>query len=301
MKPVRIVGVGSAGCQVIRKLSGLSLPGVSLLACHTDFGELTDFPSVLLLGDEGQGSGMSSQRAKWWARGRKDLFAAWLNGAELVIFIAGMGGGTGSGATPVLAGIGRELGILSIACVTMPFASEGSSVTEFAADGLRHLRKHCDTVIAFSLDKLAEQLSENLTIPEFYAKADELLLNTARLFPDLLGGPLPLADMRPLLTDGGMAFVAHTTADGSRRLEACLEQLHTGCNYHYALPAGASRLLTVVASETPLRLLEHQLLVQELERLTGRRSDAFRFVPAPIRQADNGLTMSFLAVGMPVA
>lgn len=300
MKPVRIVGVGSAGCQVVRKLSGLSLPGVSVLACHTDFGELTDFPSILLLGDEGQGSGMSAQRAKWWARGRKELFAAWLNGAELVVFVAGMGGGTGSGATPVLAGIARELGILSVACVTMPFASEGSAVSEFAGDGLRHLRKQCDAVIAFSLDKLAEQLPGDLTIPEFYGKADDLLLSTARLFPDLLGGPLTLADMRPMLADSGMAFVAHTAADGSGRLEACLEQLLAGCNYHHTVPAGAIRLLTVVDSATPLRLLEHQLLIQELERLTGRKSDAFRFIPASHKRTDNGLIMRFLAVGMPV-
>ncbi len=300
---VKIIGIGGAGCSVLRKLATLGLPGVELIPCHTDFSMLEGYDRALPLGANGAGSGLNDQQVRQWASTQKPAIRALLDDStRAVILVTGLGGGTGSGAAPVIAEIARQKDLLTVACVTMPFSSEGYGTIQAAEMGLKDLLVYCDSVMAFSLDHLEKTFADDLTITEFYAAADDLLLRAARMIPDIVITSeeinTDLGDVRSVLSKSGPAFFTqlHTTS-ASSRLDECLSLINTTFEGNRSQPIRRILLSIKSSAQKPVTMLETRSIVQALTQLIGKRAELFKIALVTDDSLENSIQLNILAGG----
>ncbi len=233
MKPkIMVVGVGGAGGNAVNNMINAKLAGVEFLVANTDAQSLVQSLAdrKIQLGNNithGLGAGSRPDIGRAAAEETIDEIAEHLAGANLVFVTAGMGGGTGTGAAPVIARLAREQGVLAIGVVTKPFQFEGSKRSRVAEAGIEELQKHVDTLIVIPNQNLFRVANEKTTFADAFAQADEVLHSGVRGITDLMVVPglinLDFADIRTVMGEMGKAMMGTGEADGEKRAEDAAE------------------------------------------------------------------------------
>ncbi len=223
---IKVIGVGGGGGNAINTMIEGNIHGVEFLAANTDRQALSNnlAPIRIQLGHgltKGLGAGANPEVGREAALEDKDQIAAALEGADMVFVTAGMGGGTGTGAAPVIASIARSLGALTVGVVTKPFFFEGNRRRRHAESGMLALREAVDTLITIPNQRLLSITEESTSMMDAFKKADEVLLNAVQGISDLITFHgivnVDFADVRTIMTDQGMALMGTGRASGARR------------------------------------------------------------------------------------
>ena len=228
---IKVIGVGGGGGNAVQHMVRSCVEGVDFIAANTDSQALDSVhaPTTLQLGaniTKGLGAGASPEVGRQAAMEDRDRIHEALSGADMVFVTAGMGGGTGTGAAPVVAEVAKELGALAVAVVTKPFEFENR--TKVAEQGVAELSQHVDSVIAISNDKLQDVLNDDASMDEAFAAADDVLLGAVRGISDIIIRPgkmnVDFADVRTVMSERGMAIMGTGQASGSDRATAAIEE-----------------------------------------------------------------------------
>ncbi|WP_130469835.1 cell division protein FtsZ [Candidatus Magnetaquicoccus inordinatus] len=223
---IKVIGVGGGGGNAINNMIQSQLDGVEFIVANTDAQALARnlAPTRIQIGENvtrGLGAGAKPEVGMRAAEESQDRIRESLDGADMVFITAGMGGGTGTGAAPIIARIAKELGILTVAVVTKPFNFEGKRRYRFAEEGLDELRKHVDTVITIPNQKLLAVVGKNTTILEAFRRADDVLNQAVRGITDLITVPglinVDFADVRTVMDEMGQAMMGAAEASGDTR------------------------------------------------------------------------------------
>ncbi len=223
---IKVIGVGGGGGNAVNTMIAAGLPGVDFLAANTDAQALRTnlSPVKLQLGEKltrGLGAGGNPEIGKRAALEDVERLAEHLGGADMIFVTAGMGGGTGTGAAPVVAKVGKELGCLTVGVVTKPFVFEGKRRSKQADEGLRELKASVDTLITIPNQRLLTVAGRNSSIVETFKKADDVLLQAVRGIADLITVHglinLDFADVRAIMAEMGMAMMGAAIASGENR------------------------------------------------------------------------------------
>jgi cell division protein FtsZ len=223
---IKVIGVGGAGGNAVNTMIAAGLPGVDFLSANTDAQALRTnlAPFKVQLGEKltrGLGAGGNPEVGKRAALEDVERLAEQLSGADMIFVTAGMGGGTGTGAAPVVAKVAKELGCLTVGVVTKPFFFEGKRRTKQADEGLRELKASVDTLITIPNQRLLAVAGRNSSIVESFKKADDILLQAVRGIADLITVHglinLDFADVRAIMAEMGMAMMGAAVASGENR------------------------------------------------------------------------------------
>ena len=230
---IRVVGVGGAGLNAVDRMIDAGINQVDFVAVNTDIQQLqmSDASTKIHIGSEiteGLGSGADPEIGRTAAEEGYDAIKRSLRGSDMVFVTAGEGGGTGSGAAPVVARIARELGALTVGIVTMPFKFEGSRRKKQADEGLVALREACDTLIVVPNDRLLEVLDKSTSMLDAFRIADDVLRHGVQGICDLITNPglinLDFADVRTIMADSGSALMGIGYATGENRAKEAAER-----------------------------------------------------------------------------
>jgi cell division protein FtsZ len=230
---IRVVGVGGAGLNAVDRMIDAGITQVDFIAVNTDIQQLqmSDAATKIHIGSElteGLGSGADPEIGRRSAEDGYDAIKRSLRGSDMVFVTAGEGGGTGSGAAPIVARIAREVGALTVGIVTMPFKFEGSRRKKQAEDGLAALREACDTLIVVPNDRLLEVLDKSTSMLDAFRIADDVLRHGVQGICDLITNPglinLDFADVRTIMADSGSALMGIGYATGENRAKEAAER-----------------------------------------------------------------------------
>ena len=230
---IKVIGVGGGGGNAVNRMVEAGLNGVEFVAMNTDQQALVNSKATqkVQLGaklTKGRGAGADPEVGQRAAEESKDEIANALKGAQMVFITAGMGGGTGTGAAPVVAETAHDLGILTVGIVTKPFAFEGKRKMSMAEQGIANLMMHVDSLIVIPNDKLLEIVDRRTTMPEALKKADEVLQQAVQGITDLINLPalinLDFADVQTVMTDKGIAHIGIGEAKGDDKALEAVQQ-----------------------------------------------------------------------------
>ncbi|PZR12653.1 MAG: cell division protein FtsZ [Archangium gephyra] len=230
---IRVVGVGGAGCNAVNTMIASGLERVDFIALNTDVQALAanKAPVRMQIGKEltrGLGAGANPEMGRQAATESREDIARLLEGADMVFVTAGMGGGTGTGAAPVVADIARELGALTVGVVTKPFMFEGNRRRKAAEQGLQELKAAVDTLITIPNQRLLTMSAEPLPLLDSFRKADEVLLHAVQGISDLIQYHgyinVDFADVKTIMGEQGLALMGTGRASGEKRALRAMEQ-----------------------------------------------------------------------------
>ena len=230
---IKVIGVGGGGSNAVNHMYDLGIKGVDFVVCNTDKQALdvSSVPFKIQLGTsltEGNGAGAIPEIGKNAAIENIDEIREVLSKNTKMVFVtAGMGGGTGTGAAPVIASIARELGILTVGIVTVPFGFEGRKRRQQAEEGLEQMRQNVDTLLVINNEKLRE-LTGNLTISNAFSKADDVLAVAAKGIAELISVTgsvnVDFNDVNTVMKDSGVAIMGSAAVDGEDRAIRCVQE-----------------------------------------------------------------------------
>jgi len=230
---IKVIGVGGAGGNAINNMIASNLQGVKFIAANSDAQalEISKAPIRIQLGEaitEGLGAGANPLVGRDAALENEEELRQALAGSHMVFITAGFGGGTGSGAAPVIAEICKDLGALTVAVVTRPFSFEGKKRAKIAEEGIAALKKVVDTAITIPNDRLRGLASKKATLMEMFVKADEILLHSVKGITDLIMMPgvvnLDFADVKTTMSKAGLALMGIGIASGENRAVEAAEK-----------------------------------------------------------------------------
>jgi cell division protein FtsZ len=230
---IKVIGVGGAGGNAINNMIDSNLLGVKFIAANTDLQalEISKAEIKIQIGEkltEGLGAGANPQVGRDAALESTNALKAALSESHMVFITAGFGGGTGTGAAPVIAAMCKELGILTVAVVTRPFSFEGKNRARQADQGISELKKMADTVITIPNDRLRGLASKNARMIDMFRKADEILLHSVKGITDLIIRPglvnLDFADVKTTMSKAGMAIMGIGVSSGENRAVEAAER-----------------------------------------------------------------------------
>lgn len=261
---IKVVGVGGGGVNAVNRMIEEGLKGVEFVAINTDSQALlfSDADTKLDIGREatrGLGAGANPEVGRTSAEDHKSEIEETLKGADMVFVTAGEGGGTGTGAAPVVAGIAKKLGALTVGVVTKPFKFEGPRRTRQAESGIEELRQVCDTLIVIPNDRLLQLGDSSLSMMEAFRAADEVLHNGVQGITNLIVTPgvinVDFADVRSVMSDAGSALMGVGSARGDNRvMDATMQAINSPLLE--STMEGAKGLLLSVAGASDLGLME---------------------------------------------
>jgi cell division protein FtsZ len=261
---IRVIGVGGAGLNAVNRMVEAGISQVEFIAVNTDVQQLRmcEAPIKLHIGREltqGLGSGADPDVGRRAAEEGYDQIKHVLRGSDMVFVAAGEGGGTGSGAAPVVARIARELGALTVGIVTLPFRFEGTRRRDQAEHGAEALRAVCDTVIEIPNDRLLEVLDQTTSMIDAFRVADDVLRQGVQGICDLITMPglinLDFADVRTIMSDAGSALMGIGFATGDGRAREAAERALRSPLIDTEI-VGARGILLSIAGGDDLTLLE---------------------------------------------
>jgi len=260
---IKVVGVGGAGGNAVDHMIEQGVDGVDFYAVNTDAQVLSRSKArnQIQLGTSGLGAGAKPEEARIVAIAERERLEETIAGSHMVFVTAGMGGGTGTGAAPVIAEVARSLGILTVAVVTKPFTWEGSKRMKIAEQGIEELAPHVDSLIVILNDKLEEVLGDDVTQEDAFEAADDVLNSAVAGIAEIINQPglvnVDFQDVRTVMTEQGMAMMGSAAASGVDRARIAAEQaiacpLLEGVN----LAGARGVLVNITASRSSLKLRE---------------------------------------------
>ena len=279
---IKVMGVGGGGGNAVNYMFEHGIKGVDFVICNTDLQalEASLIPTKIQLGKnltEGLGAGSDPDVGMKAAQESSDRISELLDANTKMLFItAGMGGGTGTGAAPVIAEIAREKGILTIAVVTHPFANEGGYRKQYAKEGLEELKKYVDTLLVINNDKLIE-IYGDLTFTQAFGKANEVLNTATKGIAEVISQHMvvniDLNDARKVLENSGTALMGQAIASGENRaIEAVTEALDSPLLNDNDITGAEQVLLKIVSGEgdDEIRISELEIIKNQIQKAAGR-------------------------------
>ena len=230
---IKVVGVGGGGGNAVQHMVDVGIEGADFISVNTDKQALdkNDAGTKLVLGmniTDGLGAGANPQVGREAALEDRDKLRDMLKGTDMVFVTAGMGGGTGTGAAPIVAQVAKELGILTVAVVTKPFELEGSKRMKIAQEGIKELIEEVDSLITIPNQKLLEVLGEDCSMLEAFKQANDVLAGAVRGISDIIIKPglinVDFADVKTVMSEKGTAMMGTGTASGPDRARIAAEQ-----------------------------------------------------------------------------
>ncbi len=230
---IKLIGIGGAGGNAVDRMMETDLRGIDLIAANTDVQDLKNIKAhrKIRLGEastKGLGAGMNPELGKKAAQESAAEISQALHGSDMVFLAAGLGGGTGGGAAPVVARLAKEQGALTVAVVGMPFSFEGAWRSRLAQASLKELERTVDTLLVIPNDKVLELASPDITLVDAFWAADEVLRQAVQGISDLITKPglinVDFADVRNLMVHSGRAVFGMGKAKGERRITEALDR-----------------------------------------------------------------------------
>jgi cell division protein FtsZ len=274
---IKVLGVGGGGSNAVNRMIEEGIQGVEFIAVNTDAQALVlaQAPQRLRIGDKltkGLGSGGQSEIGEKAAQESAEEIKAMMKGADMIFVTAGMGGGTGTGAAPVIAKLAKESGALTIGVVTRPFTFEGSRRRRVAEDGIKRLKEGVDTLIVIPNDRLLQVVDKKVSIQQAFRVADDVLRQGIQGISELITIPglinLDFADVRSVMAEGGSALMAIGRASGDNRAQNAAEQAIHSALLDVSIE-GAQGILFNVTGGPDLALYE----VNEAAEIIRRTAD----------------------------
>ena len=285
---IKVIGVGGAGCNAVKHMHNMGVNDIGLVICNTDQQALESAsPEIkrLQIGVEltkGLGAGTEPTMGKKAAEESEKAIRELLKEpTEMVFITAGMGGGTGTGAAPVIAKIAKEMNLLTIAVVTDPFPFEGGDKIIQARIGIEELKKNCDTVLIIKNERLEEQFGD-MDIEEAYAKADDVLANGVKSIAELITRTgiinLDFADVKKVLGGAGQAVMGTAEAEGEKRVEEAIKLALSSPLLESNDISGAQRILLSIAysPEHKIKLSDQTLVTKFVESQIQSKASLFK-------------------------
>jgi len=231
---IKVIGVGGGGSNAVNHMYNEGIHDVTFVVCNTDNKALQDspVPAKIQLGKEGLGAGNRPERARQATEESIDDVRSMLNdGTKMVFITAGMGGGTGTGAAPLIAKTAKEMGILTVGIVTIPFRWEGNKKIDQALDGVEEISKNVDALLVVNNERLRE-IYQDKTLTEAFARADNTLCKAAKSISEIITMHghinLDFQDVKTVLKDGGVAIMSNGFGQGEGRVSKAIEDaLHS--------------------------------------------------------------------------
>jgi len=301
---IKVVGVGGGGSNAVNRMIEAGLQGVEFIAVNTDAQALvlSDAPTRIRIGDKvtrGLGSGGNPKiGARAAEESAEDIYAA-INDADMAFVTAGMGGGTGTGAAPIIAGMAKESGALTVGVVTLPFSFEGSQRSRIAEEGVENLKKEVDTLIVIPNDRLLQIVERRVTLEDAFKVADDVLRQGVQSISELITVPglinMDFNDVRAVMSEGSAALMSVGRASGENRATEAAEKAITNSLLDVTID-GASGVLFNVTGGPDLTLHEVNEAADVIRRTV--HPDANIIFGAVIDEAmNNEVRITIIATG----
>jgi len=302
---IKVVGVGGCGGNAVDHMINNGVQGVEFITMNTDSQALKRnlAKTALQLGPsvtKGLGAGANPEVGRLAAEEDRDRIIELLNGADMLFITAGMGGGTGTGAAPVVASIARELGILTVAVVTKPFAFEGKR-QKVAAVGIEQLKQHVDSLIIIPNDRLMQVLGDDVTYEDAFRASNDVLNGAVAGIAEVINCPgmvnVDFADVRTVMSENGVAMMGSATASGPERAQMAAEQaVHSPLLEDIHL-AGARGVLVNITASHSMKLKEVHEVMNTIRSFTAE--DATVIYGSVIdEQIGDALRVTIVATGL---
>ncbi len=269
---IKVIGVGGGGCNAVRNMWNDQIGGVTYAVCNTDSQSLSrsPVPVKLMLGESGLGAGANPELGKLEAEANiGDIEKLLSDGTKMVFVTAGMGGGTGTGAAPVVAGVAKKMGLLTVGVVTIPFYFEKKRKIIKALKGVDELRKNVDALLIVNNERLCDVYADSeLSVKDAFQRADNILMDAVKGISELITMPSDggiksdFRDVETTMKNGGGAIMAIGRASGEHRVEkAILDALDSPLLYGNDIGKAKRILFNIYSSE------EHPIFVRELQEI----------------------------------
>ncbi|MDQ3958879.1 MAG: cell division protein FtsZ [Pseudomonadota bacterium] len=264
---IKVVGVGGGGSNAVQHMLNANIEGVEFVCANTDAQALggVSARTVIQLGNNvthGLGAGADPEKGRQAALEDRDRIMDVFEGADMVFITAGMGGGTGTGAGPVVAQVAKEMGILTVAVVTRPFSFEGRKRAEVAGEGIRHISQYVDSLITIPNDKLLSVLGRDISLLNAFKAANDVLLGAVQGIAELITSPglinVDFADVRTVMVEMGMAMMGSGLGKGQNRARIAAEAAVASPLLEDINLAGAKGMLVNITASMDITLGEFE-------------------------------------------
>ena len=302
---IKVIGVGGCGGNAVEHMITRGLSGVDFMCANTDSQALkrSTARTQLQLGStltRGLGAGARPEIGRDAAMEDRDRIAGMIEGADMLFITAGMGGGTGTGAAPVIADIAKSLGILTVAVVTRPFKFEGKR-QRVATAGIEELTKKVDSLIVIPNDKLMDVLGEDVSVLEAFAAANDVLHGAVSGIAEVINNPglvnVDFADVRTVMSEVGMAMMGSAVASGPDRARNAAQQAVKSPLLEDVNLAGARGVLVNVTASAGLKMKEYHEVMNTIKEFTAE--DAMVIVGTVLDEAmEDRLRVTMIATGL---
>lgn len=279
---IKVIGVGGGGGNALQNMIRKGIKGIDFAAVNTDAQALSENAAItkIQIGRQltkGLGAGARPNIGNEAAEESRAEIEAAIDGADMIFVTAGMGGGTGTGAAPVVAAIAKRLGILTVAIVTKPFTCEGKKRLEVAEEGLNYLKSTVDTLIVIPNERLLDMADDNTTMLDAFETADDVLYNATRGISDLITTHglinLDFADVRTTMKGGGTALMGAATATGENRAERAATEAISSPLLDGLSIAGAKNILVNITAGTSLGIREATKATDIINKASGEGAE----------------------------
>jgi cell division protein FtsZ len=281
---IKVIGVGGGGGNAVNNMFQQGIRGVDFVICNTDVQSLTmsPIPNKIRLGTnqtEGLGAGANPEVGRLAAlESMEEIKEILKSGTKMVFITAGMGGGTGTGAAPVIAALAKEMGILTVAIVTTPFRFEGKRRIAQAHEGIRQLEKAVDTILTINNDNLTAVFGQSVTMKRAFEEADGVLCNAAKGIAEIITKEgyinVDFADVQTIMKDGGTALMGSAIYAGEdRAIRAAEEAISSPMLDNVNIHGSRGILVNITASSESLRLDETTTIVEYIQEAAGDNAD----------------------------
>jgi cell division protein FtsZ len=275
---IKVIGVGGGGGNAVAHMVASSVEGVEFITANTDSQAIKSSGSKLQLQlgsnvTKGLGAGANPEVGRQAALEDRERIVEALEGADMVFITAGMGGGTGTGAAPVVAQLAKEMGILTVAVVTKPFPFEGRRRMQVALKGIEELAQHCDSLITIPNEKLITVLGREATMTQAFKAANDVLLGAVQGIADLIVRPglinVDFADVRTVMSEMGMAMMGSGTARGEERAMTAAEMAISNPLLDDVNLAGANGILVNITAGPDFTMREFDEVGRTIEEFAS--------------------------------
>jgi len=277
---IKVIGVGGGGGNAVNNMYKTGIDGVDFIVCNTDVQDLkrSPVPAKIRLGvaqTEGLGAGMNPEVGKKAAmESIEEMRTILKENARMVFITAGMGGGTGTGAAPVVAGMAKEMGILTVGIVTIPFKFEGPRRMQQALDGITEFQKSVDTLIVIDNNNLLKMLGQKVNMMQAFREADLVLCNAAKGIAEIITSEgyvnVDFADVCTTMRDGGKALMGTAMASGEgRALKATEAAINSPLLDNEGIAGARALIVNITASMETLEMDETTEIIEHIQNAAG--------------------------------